>query len=166
MGRVETDRPIRRKDRVITEEETLELLERGVYGVLATVGQDGQPYGVPLSYTVWNGSIYFHCALTGHKLDNLAFCPRASFTVVGKVQAVYEKDFSTYYESAVVFGVASKVEDKEEAVEALRRLAEKYLPEHMDKADGDIARSFSRTAVYKISMDQVTGKSKKPRPAR
>ena len=42
-------REMRRKDREISEEEACQLLATGEYGVLSTVGSDGEPYGVPLS---------------------------------------------------------------------------------------------------------------------
>ncbi len=155
--------PMRRKDRALSAEETLKVLEQGEYGVLSTVGADGQPYGIPISYVVWNGYIYVHCAPAGRKVDNLAFEPRVCFSVIGPTKPVYDKGFSTYYESAAVFGTAALVEDRDESVEALTRLARKYLPEHMDKAGADIARSFSRTAVYRFSMDAVSGKAKKPK---
>ena len=41
---------MRKKERRLQDEETRALLRTGEYGVLATIGQDGQPYGVPMSY--------------------------------------------------------------------------------------------------------------------
>jgi nitroimidazol reductase NimA-like FMN-containing flavoprotein (pyridoxamine 5'-phosphate oxidase superfamily) len=41
---------IRRKDRALSEEEAFKILKAGEYGVLSTVGEDGYPYGVPVSY--------------------------------------------------------------------------------------------------------------------
>ena len=153
--------PVRRKDRAITEEEARGVLERGEYGVLATCGHDGQPYGVPLSYVVMNGAVYIHCAQSGRKLDNIAANPAVSFTVVGPTKPVYDSGFSTYYESAVIFGKAREITDEKEKRESLMRLAEKYLPEDMDKAEAAITRSFSRTAVYAIAIETVTGKAKR-----
>ena len=45
---------VRRKDREIELQDALALLAAGEYGVLSTVGRDGRPYGVPLSYTYKN----------------------------------------------------------------------------------------------------------------
>jgi uncharacterized protein len=99
---------IRRKDREITTREAIEILNSAEYGVLSTVGKDGQPYGVPLSYVYRNSSIYFHCALIGQKLDNITDNPKVSFCVVGKTKVLPDK-FATEYESAVAFGFASEV---------------------------------------------------------
>lgn len=152
---------IRRKDRAITEEEARSLLNSCEYGTLATVSADGQPYATPISYIVMNGTIYVHCAKMGHKLDNIAANPAVSFAVVGKTQPVFENNFSTYYESAVVFGKARHVTDEKEKWDSLMALAEKYLPDHMEHAEKYIQGSFAATTVIAISMDTVTGKAKK-----
>ena len=151
---------IRRKDRMLNEEESRNLLLKGEYGVLATVDEAGQPYATPLSYVYLEGKAYFHCAREGHKIDNLNNNPRICFTVVGPVEAVYDRDFSTYYESVIFFGKAQEI-DGEEKKRALLALAEKYLPDHMDKADGSIEHLWSRTAVYGLVPEMMTGKAKK-----
>jgi nitroimidazol reductase NimA-like FMN-containing flavoprotein (pyridoxamine 5'-phosphate oxidase superfamily) len=40
---------MRRKDRELSAEEAGRILAKGEFGVLSTVGTDGQPYGIPLS---------------------------------------------------------------------------------------------------------------------
>jgi hypothetical protein len=51
---------LRRQDRAITEEEALALLNKAEYGVLSTVTENGEPYGVPLNFCVIDHCIYFH----------------------------------------------------------------------------------------------------------
>lgn len=155
-------REIRRKDRVATKEHALGLLACGEYGVLCTVDDRSLPYGVPLSYVVLDDVIYFHSAHEGHKIDNMRHSPQVCFTVVGLTLPAYVEDFTTYYESAIVFGTAFEVEEQDKKIEALRGLCKKYLPEHMDKADADIAKSLPATAIYGIKIDHITGKIKKP----
>lgn len=118
-------------------------MEKGEYGTLSTVGVDGQPYAVPLSYIV------FHCAHSGQKLDNIKNEPRVCFCAVGNTEPIYDKNFTTFYESVIVYGTASKAE-KEEKTDMLMLLAEKYLPNHMDKAPADIAKSLEHTAVCEL----------------
>ncbi len=62
---------MRKKDREVLGEDIEKILTNGEYGVLATVGENGYPYTVPLSYVYQDNSIYFHCAKEGHKLDNI-----------------------------------------------------------------------------------------------
>ncbi len=157
------NRPMRRKDRQISEEEARALFGKGEYLFMATVGEDGKPYVVPLSYVILNNFVYFHCAAEGRKLDNLAFCPSVCLSVVGQTRPVYASNFTTYFESAIIEGEARKVADDAEKRRALLALAEKYLPEHMDKAEPDIARSWQRTDVYAVSVGSITGKAKRPK---
>ncbi|MDL2286047.1 pyridoxamine 5'-phosphate oxidase family protein [Desulfococcaceae bacterium OttesenSCG-928-F15] len=157
------ERSMRRKDRKLLLHEAQSLLLHGEYGVMATADEKGQPYGVPLSYCVFDEKIYVHCAKDGHKISNIRANNRVSFTVVGKVQALYDKNFTTNYESVIVFGKISEVFERDEKWNALYGLAEKYLPEHLDKAEGDIEASFERTAVYAISMEEISGKARKSR---
>ena len=155
-------RAMRRKDRQLSEEETLEILKNGQYGVLSTAGRDGSPYGVPLSYVWLEGSLYFHSALNGHKLDNLRENNRVSFTVAGDTQPVYDRNFTTYFESAIVFGIVEEITDARERHDALYALARKYLPEHMENAERDIHASDKRTLVCAVRVEGISGKAKKP----
>ena len=61
---------IRRKDRILSPENTEQLLQKGEYGVLSTMGEE-YPYGVPVSYVYENGAVYIHCAVVGSKLENI-----------------------------------------------------------------------------------------------
>lgn len=85
------DYEIRRKDRAVDENDALEILKSGSFGVLSTIGADGYPYGVPVNYAYDDGKIYFHCAKNvGHKQDNLRFSGKVSFTVVTKSDVISE----------------------------------------------------------------------------
>ncbi|MBN1550141.1 pyridoxamine 5'-phosphate oxidase family protein [bacterium] len=147
---------MRRKDKQTGTEEAVRLLVNGEYGILSTVDNDRQPYGVPLNYVFKGNNIYFHCALTGHKIDNIASNPRVSFCVVGKTKVVPSM-FSSDYESAVVFGVASEV-GGQERYDALIWLLEKYSPEYIDEGKTHIEKYDDVTKVIKISIDVITGK--------
>lgn len=152
---------MRRKDRDKGREFALSVIDRSTYMVLAMAGEDGAPYCVPLSTVRWDDHVYFHCAADGRKLEVLRGEPRVCMTFVGDTQ-VPRGRFTTYYESAVAFGRAGEVTDVEERVEALRRLCLKYCPEDMDLFQSEMRRSLPRTGVWKLSLDEVTGKSNFP----
>ena len=153
--------PLRRTDRQMPDAECRELLASGTYGILATA-VDNQPYAVPLSYVWLAGKIYFHCATTGRKLDNLAANQQVCFTVVGNdIEALFaDGDYSTTYSSVIMFGRCRAVVDIAEKNSALRSLCQKYLPDHMDGFDFAIHRSGKITAVYGIEPKSITGKRK------
>jgi nitroimidazol reductase NimA-like FMN-containing flavoprotein (pyridoxamine 5'-phosphate oxidase superfamily) len=107
------ERKMRRADRSIPDSEAKEILRVGEYGILSTASVDGQPYGVPVSYSYVGDVIYFHCAVEGHKLENLSGNNQVSFCVVGKTQVLPDK-FATNYESVIVFGKAFEVTEDEQ----------------------------------------------------
>lgn len=151
------DYEMRRKERELPFDEALKILESGSYGVLATIGSDGSPYGVPINYAYDDGKIYFHCAKnSGHKQENLIYSGRVSFTVVEKCEPVPES-FTSKYASVIVFGIASKtVIDKKHG---LLKLIEKYSPDFIRDGEKYISKYASVTDVYEINIEKISGKS-------
>ena len=152
-------RPVRRQDRTIARDEAIRLLAECEHGILATVGKDGQPYAVPLSYVYQDDCIYFHCAAEGHKLDNIRANPAVSFCVVGKTQTL-PREFATEYESAVAFGTASEVEGEEKRA-ALIKLLEKYSAEFLASGNKYIDGKFDQTHVVRIDVVHDSGKARR-----
>jgi len=153
-----TFRDIRRADRALTEDQTREILARAEHGVLATVGADGWPYAVPVNHVLCGDVLYFHCALEGHKLENIAHEERVSFCAVASAR-VLPAELSTLYESAVAFGRAALVTDPAEKRRALEALAVRFCGEMTAEAEKTIATSGARTAVVRIRIERITGKA-------
>lgn len=156
-------REMRRKDRQLTEEEAMDVVRKGEYGVLATVGDDGKPYSVPLSYVLdeEKGALYFHgTAAGGQKMDNILANPSVCFTVVMDTE-VLSAQFSTKYYSANVFGTAKVVEEEEEKKKALLLLVRKYAPDYEEQGRAYIERAIGAVAVVRLDVEQVTGKARK-----
>jgi nitroimidazol reductase NimA-like FMN-containing flavoprotein (pyridoxamine 5'-phosphate oxidase superfamily) len=150
-------REMRRQDKKIDNEEAASILEAGEYGVLSTTGSNGYAYGVPVSYAYSSGNIYFHCAPEGQKLDNIKHNNKVSFCVVGSTE-ILPGNFSTKYESVIIFGKASEVYDDEKR-EALVAILKKYSPGFMDKGMEYLKTDSCKTKVIKIEIEHVTGKS-------
>ncbi len=136
-----SSRELRRRDRALGEEEAREILARAEHGVLATVGADGWPYAVPVNHVLSGDVLYFHCAVEGHKLENIVHDERVSFCAVAGATVLPEK-LSTLYESAIAFGRAHLVRAPE---------AEKAITAW----DRD-------TAVVRIRIEQIAGKAHRP----
>jgi nitroimidazol reductase NimA-like FMN-containing flavoprotein (pyridoxamine 5'-phosphate oxidase superfamily) len=149
-------REMRRKDKEIGTDEAISLLTKCEYGVLSTAGNDGQPYGVPLNYAYKDNCIYFHCALAGHKIDNIESNPKVSFCAVGDTK-ILPSEFSTEYVSAVAFGVASEVQGSER-YNALVLLLEKFSPEFIEEGKKYIEKLDKVTKVIKIEIEHISGK--------
>lgn len=148
---------MRRKDRLIAKTETLDILQKGEYGVLSTVSNQNEPYGVPVNYCCQDNFIYFHCALEGKKIDNLNNNAAVSFCVVGKTEIRSDK-FTTKFESCIINGLASEAIDAEKQ-RALVKLVEKYSPNFISEGMDYIKHLNDKVKVFKISLDCISGKA-------
>ena len=104
-----------------------------------------------------NTKIYFHCAITGHKIDIIKKQYKASFCIIDEDTVVPEK-YTTFYRSVIVFGKAEIVEDDAEKMAALKELSYKYISKD-DKAHlKEINGAWNRTCVFSLSIDYLSGK--------
>ena len=150
-------REMRRKDKMKTYEEAVQILGECTNGVLSVIGDGGYPYGVPVSYIYNDGKIYFHCAGEGHKLDAIKADTRVSFTVVGADEIAPEK-FTTMYKSVIVFGRASIIDTDEEKMAALNLIREKYSEAFPAEGAAYIEKFWDKTTVVVIEIEHMTGK--------
>ncbi|QJW48719.1 pyridoxamine 5'-phosphate oxidase [bacterium BFN5] len=152
-------RNIRDMNKQVTREEAMNLLTQAEYGVLSTVDDAGQPYGVPLNFIVLDQAVYLHCGLEGHKLDNISSNHQICFTVV-VASTVIPSSFSANYESVIVFGKAHLVHDTEKVV-MLKELVKKYSREYQDKGMKVIEAFKDKCTVIRIDIEHITGKRKR-----
>ena len=153
-------RNMRRTRLALDERECREILERGEYGVLAVQGDGGYPYAIPLNYVFVDGTIYFHSAKEGHKIDAIAREAKASFCVVGESAVVPER-FATAYRSVIAFGRVRVVEKQEERNRALNALVEALSPhvtQESKRAEIDSCRLNDSVAVLAFEPELITGK--------
>lgn len=148
---------MRKQDRKMSDKHAIDLLKRGEYGILSTVGTEGYPYGVPLNYGYVDNYIYFHCAKDGYKLDNIIKNDKISFCVVGNTEVVPHK-FTTKYESVIIFGKTVNVEEVKEKENGLLGILEKYSKDFIKEGKEYINRDIANTKVYKINIEHITGK--------
>lgn len=149
---------MRRKDREKSKEYALSVVDKCEYATLATVNDDGSPYCIPISIVRNGDEIYFHCAVSGQKIDNIKRDNRVCLTCVGDTY-LPKDEFTAKYESAVIFGTAYEIIDDAEKIAAMKLLCEKYTMDYMPNFDSEVTRSIKRTAVWKIKIEQITGKS-------
>jgi nitroimidazol reductase NimA-like FMN-containing flavoprotein (pyridoxamine 5'-phosphate oxidase superfamily) len=152
-------RELRRKDRAITDDEAMAILNKAEYGVLSTVSPDGKPYGVPLNFCIIDRCIYFHCAIEGQKIDNIESNKSVSFCAVGKTEILPDK-FGTKYESAIVSGEIEEIVGDHKQM-ALEGLLKKYSQNYFEKGLEYIETLNAKTRVFKIGIKQLTGKARR-----
>ena len=120
---------MRRKDREMSREFALAVMDKCEWTVVSFVTPEGEPYAVPVSAVREGDVLFFHTAKEGRKIDCIAHSPAVHVVCVGDVERAKDK-FTTGYECAMADGVCREVTDDAEKLHALRLIAEKYTPEH------------------------------------
>ncbi len=152
-------RPIRRKNKEISEEAAKALLKNERRGVFAVNGDEGYPYAVPVNflYCEEEGRIYFHGSKAGHKIESIKKDNKVCFTVYGNEAVKDEKEWAPFVQSVVIFGKCHLIEDQERAIELVRKVAEKYYP-NKETIDEEIASSGKAVQMYEIEIEHMSGK--------
>ncbi len=150
--------PMRDERKRLSDAETETILRDTTSGVLALIHPSGFPYAVPLSFTYTEGRLLFHAGVAGALLDAMAHDARASFCVVAQ-DDVDPAMFTTRYRSVIAFGRIRIHHGDDERRQALLALAEKYAPEHLDRADAEIERSRDRVTTFELAIESMTGRA-------
>ena len=150
-------RSMRRKRQQLSEAESIEILRKSTSGTLALLGDNGYPYAVPISYVYAEGKLYFHSALSGHKVDAIRNCDKASFCVINKDDVQPEK-YTTYFCSVIAFGRIHIIEDHKEKLETARMLGDRYNPNQEEALQKEIEKGLSRMVMIRFDIEHLTGK--------
>ena len=148
---------MRRKRQQLSNEDSVGILQRATSGTLALLGDNGYPYAVPISYVYSDGNLYFHSALSGHKVDAIRNCEKASFCVI-EADDVKPKEYTTYFRSVIAFGRISIVEDEAEKMAAARLISERYNPNDEEGFRKEIEKGFTRMLAIRFEIEHLTGK--------
>ena len=144
-----------RKEREITDASYFKEAFHNC-GVITLSVNDGEfPYAVPLCFVEYEGALYMHCALEGHKLNCLAKDPHVRFSLYENL-GVDKKLATMRYYSVSGTGLAELVADAEEKRNALAALAAKYESECTLPVPD---KMLAATGVIKVNILSLTGKS-------
>ena len=154
------DRPfreMRRKRQLLTEAESIDILKNATSGVLALMSDDDYPYAVPLSYLYADGRLYFHSALTGHKVDAIRKHPKASFCVVAQDE-IHSERFTTFYRSVIAFGRVHVIDDENEKVTTAKLFGQRYNPHDKQGLTQELKDGLPRMLIIRFDIEHLTGK--------
>jgi hypothetical protein len=164
---------IRLKKRECTDpvkvEQFLAQAQTGFLGL-----SDGRyPYVVPLNFVKIGNSFYFHGAGEGRKLSIMRENNEGCFTVsehYGTITNPVPAKTDTAYMSVMAFGCIEEVSEPNEALEAMQRLLDKYVPGYYDQPLAQThlekyrSSMGSATAVFKLTARRLTAKENEPVP--
>lgn len=148
---------MRRKRQQLSDEESYAILQKATSGTLALLGDGDYPYAVPISYVYSEGKLYFHSALSGHKVDAIRGCDRASFCVVAQ-DDVKPALYTTFFRSVIVFGRIHIVDDEAEKLAAARLLGNRYNPHQDEALQKELENGLARMLVIRLDIEHLTGK--------
>ena len=150
-------REMRRKRQQLSDEESISILQKATSGTLALLGDNGYPYAVPISYVYSDSKLYFHSALSGHKIDAIRNCDKASFCVIDKDDVQPER-YTTFFRSVIVFGRIHIIEDDTEKLAMARMLGNRYNPNNDESLQKEIESGLSRMLMICFDIEHLTGK--------
>ena len=148
---------MRRKRQQLSDEESYAILQKATSGTLALLGDGGYPYAVPISYVFSEGKLFFHSALSGHKVDAIRSCDRASFCVVAQ-DDVKPALYTTFFRSVIAFGRIYIVDDEDEKLAAARLLGNRYNPHQDEALQKELENGLARMLVIRLDIEHLTGK--------
>lgn len=147
-----------RQKQQISEAECIEVLKEASRGVLAVLGDEDYPYGVPIDhwYCEEDGNLYFHSGKTGHKVDAMQKHDRVSFCTWDEGYR-REGEWALNIRSVIVFGRIQVIEDQERTMDIVRKLSYKYTSdtEYIEK---EIKNSGAQTLIFALVPEYMTGK--------
>ncbi len=148
---------MRRKDKAVTETSEVEkILRQGRVCQLAFAAAP-VPYIVSLNYGYHDGTLYFHSAAEGRKLDLIKLNPEVAFTValdLGLIEGETGCDWSIRFQSVVGSGKITIFTSAEEKRQGLDLLMAHYTPEKFSYPDN----MLQATAVFKLKISEMTVK--------
>lgn len=149
--------PVRKKQQ-LSPETCIELLKKEPRGVLSVIGDGGYPYGLPIDhwYCEEDGCLYFHSGPSGHKIDAIRSCPKASFCVYDQGWRE-EGDWALNIRSVIVFGLLEILEDHEKAIAVTRQLSFKYTSDAA-YIEEEIRKYGHEVLVFRLVPEHITGK--------
>ncbi|MCR4874979.1 MAG: pyridoxamine 5'-phosphate oxidase family protein [Clostridia bacterium] len=151
-------RQVVRTKQALSEDEAKYILSNTLRGVLATHGDDGYPYAMPLNhfYSEKDNRLYFHSGKTGHKLDALLKDNKVSYCVFNDGEQLDGNWYLTF-KSVIVFGKVGYIQDKEELYAIARDLSHKFTKDD-SYIEHEIEKSGPKTLMFYIDIEHITGK--------
>ena len=159
---------MRRKLLEITDKDEInKIIDSTNIGNLATIGCDGYPYITPVNFVRVNDCIYFHCALKGEKLNNIAVNSKVCFEIdipLGYLGMGWKPNhpicqLHQLSHCVIIRGRANIIGDDSLKASVMNALIEKHEPnssfKHMTK---DLPR-LKACHIIEIKPDSISAKS-------
>jgi len=151
-------RELARKNKQLSTEDCLKVLQEEPRGVLSVIGDDAYPYGMPMNhwYNEEDGKIYFHCGKVGHRLDALKKHDKVSFCVYDQGYR-NEGDWALNVKSVIVFGRMEVIDDMEKIIDITTKLSYKFTQDE-EYIKKEIELYGNGTLLLQLVPEHICGK--------
>jgi nitroimidazol reductase NimA-like FMN-containing flavoprotein (pyridoxamine 5'-phosphate oxidase superfamily) len=149
---------MRRKDREIVDRKGMESVIRKASVCHLAMCDGGSPYVVPLCFGYEDGTLYFHSAAEGRKLEVLRRNDRVCFEISVDHEIMILGDpchWDMRYRCVIGFGRASFIEDQDEKHRALDAIVAQYTAGSFTYPE-DTVKSM---VVIRVEIESMTGKT-------
>lgn len=169
---------MRRKDRELSRDEALKILDKCEYAVISCLNDKGEIFSLPLSIVRENMSIFIHGATSGDKCENFVngrVCkivavsqnavPKLSAEFFESIKSDHDKlgkyAFTTEYKSAIATATAHLVAEPSKKLHALRLLSEKYCAPYMSAFDAATPLEvMNHMNIFEFKITELSAKAK------
>ena len=137
------------------------VLDEGLVGHLGVVGDDGQPFVLPVGYGRDGDDVLLHGSTASRVFRLAAAGAPVCLTVTlldGVVLARSLFNSSMNYRSVMVLGVAEVVTEEQAKLAALRCLSERFSPGHWDYARRPTQQELKATTVLRLPLAESSAK--------
>lgn len=148
---------MRRKEKEILNRADIETILRASRVCRLAMVDGDTPYIVPMSFGYRDGSMFFHSAQQGHKIDLIRKNPRVCFEVDqvdGLKKASQACEWGVAYKSVIGWGRAELLADATEKTAALNIIMSHYSKKTFVYPD----EMIDQTLVIRVDIEQMTGK--------
>lgn len=148
---------MRRSDKKVIDQSTIEQIFKAGKTCQLAFSAELAPYLVTLNYGYHDGTLYFHSAAEGRKIELIKEDRQVAFTValdLGLITGATACDWSVRFQSVVGYGKISLLESSEEKRQALDLFMAQYSGEKFSYPD----KMVQATAVIKLEISEMTVK--------
>ena len=148
---------MRRKEKEIKSKEEIESVIKKALVCRLGMADESGPYIVPLSFGYREGSLFFHSAKEGRKLDILRKNNKVCFEIDTDHEIVESEKACKWgmkYKSVIGFGNAFIIEDMESKKTALDVIMGHYSGRSFEFEE----KEMNRFVIIKVEIESMTGK--------
>jgi len=148
---------LRRKEKEINSREEIESVIQKAPVCRLGMADENRPYIVPLSFGYRDGSLFFHSAKEGKKLDILRKNNKVCFEIDTEHEIVESEKACKWgmkYKSVIGFGNAHFIEDMESKKRALNIIMRHYSGRSFEFDE----QEANRVVIFKVEIESMTGK--------